>query len=106
MIGAVTTRASPGRLRVAYYHRHFLESLRPDGVVCLECGQLRKTLGTHMLLQHHMTLDDYRERWGFNRQTAFVAASTAARLRRLALQRKLGEAGSPERLAKARAARR
>jgi AraC-like DNA-binding protein len=102
----MASRISPGRLRVAYYRRHFLESLRPDGVVCLECGKLRKTLGTHVLLLHHMTLDDYREEWGFNRQTVFIAASTAARLRRLALKRHLGAAGSAELLAKARAARR
>lgn len=51
-------------------------------------------------------MDDYREKWGFNRQTAFVAADTAARLRRLALKRNLGAHGSAELLAKARAARR
>jgi ribosomal protein S25 len=50
-------------------------------------------------------LDDYREQWGFNRQTAFVAADTAARLRRLTLKRNLGAHGSAENLAKARAAR-
>ncbi len=102
----MASRISPGRLPVAYYRRHFLESLRQDGAVCLECGKLRKTLGTHVLLIHHMALDDYREKWGFNRQTVFIAASTAARLRRLALKRNLGAAGSAEGLAKARAARR
>lgn len=99
-------RISPGRRRVGYYRAHFLESIRPDGIVCLECGRLRKTLGTHVALMHHMTLDDYRERWGFNRQTVFIATDTAARFRRLALARHLGAAGSAESMAKARAARR
>jgi AraC-like DNA-binding protein len=102
----MSTRISPGRLRVAYYRAHFLESIRPDGIVCLECGKLRKTLGTHVATMHHMTLDDYRERWGFNRQTVFIAADTAAHFRRLALQRNLGAAGSAEHMAKVRAARR
>jgi len=95
-----------GIRRVAYYRAHFLESLRPDGIVCLECGKLRKTLGTHVIFTHEMSLDGYREKWGFNRQTVFVAASTAAKLRRLALARKLGTYGSGANLAKARAARR
>ncbi len=94
------------RQRVAYYRAHFLESLRDDGVICLECGALRKMLGTHVLRLHHMRLDDYRERWGFNRQTRFVAPDTAERLRRLALTRELGAYGSRENLAKARAAKR
>jgi DNA-binding CsgD family transcriptional regulator len=53
-----------------------------------------------------MTLDDYRENWGFNRQTVFRANDTAAKLRRLALKRNLGAYGSAENVAKARAARR
>ena len=101
-----TRRRSPGRRGVGYYRAHFLESIRRDGVVCLECGKLLKALGSHLRLLHHIALDDYREQWGFNRQTAFVAADTAARLRRLALKRNLGAHGSAEMLAKARAARR
>ncbi|MGH7187426.1 MAG: MucR family transcriptional regulator, partial [Pseudomonadota bacterium] len=99
-------RRSPGRRGVAYYRAHFLESVRPEGIVCLECGKLLKALGTHALRLHDMTLEDYRETWGFNRKTAFVAADTAARLRRVALRRNLGAHGSAENLAKARAARR
>lgn len=103
----MASRISPGRKRVGYYRAHFLESIRPDGIVCLECGKFLKALGTHVILKHEMTLDDYREKWGFNRQTVFIAASTAAKLRRLALQRKIGRCGSggPELLAKARVAR-
>lgn len=106
MLRAMARRTSPGVRGLPYYRAHFLDSLRDDGAVCLECGKLRKTLGTHMLRTHDMALDAYREKWGFNRQTAFVAADTAARLRRLALRRKLGAHGSPELLAKARAAKR
>ena len=102
----MSARVAPGRRRLAYYRAHFLESVRPDGAVCLECGRLRKTLGTHMVFLHLMTLDDYREKWGFNRQTTFIAASTAAKLRRLAVKRNLGAHATAELLAKARAARR
>ena len=105
-MAAMARRSSSGPRGVGYYRAHFLESIRPDGVVCLECGKLRKTLGSHMLLAHEMTLDDYREKWGFNRQTSFLAASTAAKFRHRALKRNFGAHGSAETLAKARAARR
>ena len=101
-----TVTRSVGRHGLEYYRSHFRESIQHDGAVCLECGKLRKTLGNHVRLKHNLTLDDYREKWGFNRQTVFVAASTAAKLRRLALKRDLGSQGSAELMAKARAARR
>ncbi|MGH7390862.1 MAG: MucR family transcriptional regulator [Candidatus Rokuibacteriota bacterium] len=91
---------------LAYYRTHFLESLRPDAIVCLECGKLRKTLGTHVVFMHDMTLDDYRERWGFNRQAVFIAASSAEKLRRLAFARKLGADASAAFMARVGAARR
>jgi len=103
----MASRISPGRQRVGYYRAHFLESVRPDGIVCLECGKLLKALGTHVILKHGMTLDNYREKWGFNRQIVFIAASTAAKLRRAYLQRPIGRrsSGGPELLARARAVR-
>jgi biotin operon repressor len=98
-------RHVPGRRSLRYYRAHFRESILPYGVVCLECGKLRKTLGTHVIAGHEMTLDDYREKWGFNRRTVFRSDDTAAKLRRLALKRNFGAYGSAENLAKARAVR-
>ncbi|MBI3824971.1 MAG: MucR family transcriptional regulator [Candidatus Rokubacteria bacterium] len=97
----------PGGYRLAYYRANFLASLRPDGIVCLECGRVRKALGTHLRFRHGVTVDDYRERWGFNRQTTFIAASTAEKLRQVALKRKIGARGREGRalMVKARAAR-
>ncbi len=106
MMPPMVARRAPPRRAVTYYRIHFLDSIRPDGAVCLECGRLRKTLGTHVRRMHEMTLDDYRERWGFNRQTVFIAATTKAKLRRLALERKFGGSASAARMARARAARR
>ena len=56
-----TRRRPPGRRCVGYYRAHFLESIRRDGVVCLECGKLLEALGSHLRLLHHMALDDDRE---------------------------------------------
>jgi hypothetical protein len=63
----MAARISPGRHRVGYYRAHFLESIRPDGIVCLERGKLLETLGTHALVMPEITLEDYREKLKPNR---------------------------------------
>lgn len=75
---------------LAHYRAHFLEALREDSVVCLECGAVRKTLGAHVILQHTLNLDEYRERWGYNRHTPFAAPETQEKMRRNAVARNLG----------------
>ena len=47
------SRRSPGLRRLAYYRAHFLETVRPGGVVGLKCGKERKMLGTHILMARH-----------------------------------------------------
>lgn len=76
-----------------------------DAVVCLECGALRKTLGVH-ILTHGLTLDEYRAKWGYNRQTRFAAQSTHEKMRRRALTEGIARYASPTALEKAWAARR
>jgi hypothetical protein len=57
-----TRRESPGRRGVGYYRIHFLESIRPDGVVSLECSKLLKAFGSHLRFLHHVALDDFDSR--------------------------------------------
>jgi len=52
----MASRRSPGLRRLAYYRAHFLETVRPGGVVCLKCGKERKMLGTHILIAGHKNL--------------------------------------------------
>jgi len=99
---------SPSEL--AYYRAHFREALRvarqeEDAVVCLECGALRKTLGVHVLI-HDLTLDEYRAKWGYNRQTRFAAHSTHEKMRQRALTTGITRYASPTALEKAWEARR
>ncbi len=65
-------RRSVSAQELDYYRHHFLEALREEGVVCLECGGLYKTMGRHVA-KHGLILDAYREKWGYNRQTTFTA---------------------------------
>ncbi len=85
---------------LSYYRTHFLEALREDGVVCLECGAIRQFLGHHMG-EHHMTIADYREKWGYNRRTALVTPAISAALAQRARAQGLAERSPPGSLAKA-----
>jgi len=83
-----------------YLREHLREALQDDAVVCLDCGARRRALGGHVRI-HDLTLDEYRERWGYNRKTSLVAAHSAEKYRRNAFDRNLGAHASVELLAKA-----
>lgn len=38
-------------------------SVRPDSLICLECGFKGKMLRRHLNTEHNLTADQYRERW-------------------------------------------
>ena len=67
-----------------YYRSHIREACQNDHVMCLECGLTFKSLPQH-LGKHHLTDDEYKARWGYNRTTPLVAGITLRGLRRRAL---------------------
>lgn len=82
--------------------------MRPSGRTAWfawSVGGVYKTLGPHVL-KHGLSLQDYREKWGDNRQTAFTAPDTHEKMRRHALARNLGALAPPDSLRKAREVRR
>lgn len=48
-------------------------SVRPDAIICLECGTAFKTLRLHLSRHHDLTPDDYRSRWNLPRDYPMVA---------------------------------
>ena len=40
------------------------KSVFQDHIVCLECGKSFRTLKRHLQIDHNLTTDDYRERYG------------------------------------------
>lgn len=74
-------------------------------MVCLECGRLFQALPQHVW-RHGLPADDYRAKWGYNRQTGLVTPAHHETLRRLALARNLGAQVPPERIRMAQEARR
>ena len=95
-------RVTPKELK--YYREHFREAIRQDGVVCLECGGLYKDLTPHLHLAHALATDDYREKWGYNRETGLITPALSEVRRQHAFAIKLPSLGPPDAIRKAIAA--
>lgn len=72
-------------------------SIKPDFIVCMECGRKQKTLKRHLMTAHGMTPDQYREDYGLPKTYPMVAPNYSERRSEMAksigLGRKGGKAG-------------
>ena len=65
-------------------------SIKPDYVVCLEDGLKMKMLKRHLMTDHGMTPDQYRQKWGLGPDYPMVAPNYAEQRRTLAKKIGLG----------------
>ena len=65
-------------------------SVKRDHVVCLEDGKKMKMLKRHLMTEHGMTPDEYRQRWGLGSDYPMVAPEYAETRRDLAVKIGLG----------------
>ncbi len=65
-------------------------SLKNDHIVCLDCGKKMKMLKRHLMTDHGMTPDEYRERWNLPADYPMVAPDYAETRRVLAKKIGLG----------------
>ena len=65
-------------------------SIKPDYVVCLEDGLKMKMLKRHLMTDHGMTPDQYRQKWGLGADYPMVAPNYAEQRRALAKKIGLG----------------
>ena len=79
-------------------------SVKPDYVVCLDCGKKMKMLKRHLTTDHGLTTDEYRQRWGLNADYPLVAPNYAAKRRDLAKKIGLGRKPGQKRGRKKKAA--
>lgn len=68
-------------------------SVKPDHVTCLECGRKMKMLKRHLMADHGLTTEEYRERWGLAQDHPLVAPNYADHRRNLAKAIGLGRGG-------------
>ena len=65
-------------------------SIKPDYIVCLEDGKKQKMLKRHLMTNHGMTPDEYRQKWGLAADYPMVAPNYAEQRRKLAKSIGLG----------------
>lgn len=75
-------------------------SVKPDHIVCLEDGKRMKMLKRHLMTDHQMTPDQYRQKWGLNSDYPMVAPNYAEQRRTLAKSIGLGTKGRKKTKAK------
>ena len=66
-------------------------SVRKNGVICLECGKTFKTLRRHIRTEHGLEEADYKERWELPKNLKLVAKSYSEQRSQMAKQIGLGE---------------
>ena len=70
-------------------------SIKPDYIVCLEDGKKQKMLKRHLMTNHGMTPDEYRQKWGLGADYPMVAPNYAAQRSKLAKAIGLGRTSAP-----------
>ena len=71
-------------------------SIKPDYIVCMECGRKQKTLKRHLQSAHGMSPDQYRTDYGLPRDYPMVAPNYSQRRGELARASGLGRKRTPE----------
>ncbi|OYZ97474.1 MAG: MucR family transcriptional regulator [Novosphingobium sp. 17-62-8] len=61
-------------------------SVKPDAVICLDCGAKMKMLKRHLGAEHGMTPAEYRMRWNLPADYPMVAPDYSAKRTELALR--------------------
>jgi predicted transcriptional regulator len=76
-------------------------SVKPDYIVCMECGSKQKMLKRHLQTAHSMSPDQYRQDYGLPKEYPMVAPNYSEQRRTLAhsigLGRKKAETAKPKR---------
>jgi predicted transcriptional regulator len=66
------------------------QSVRPEYVVCLECGFRSKTLRRHLRVQHRLSVEEYRTRWNLRSDHPLTAPAYSQRRSVVAKEMGLG----------------
>jgi predicted transcriptional regulator len=53
------------------------KAIREKSITCMECGKTFKVLTKRHLLTHGLTPKEYKEKWGYKKDTSLVAKSLA-----------------------------
>ena len=65
-------------------------SVKPDAIICLECGKKFKMLKRHLNTDHDLTPAEYRSKWNLAKDYPIVAPNYAETRKQLAVKIGLG----------------
>jgi predicted transcriptional regulator len=71
-------------------------SIKPDYIVCMECGKKQRTLKRHLQSAHGMTPDQYRQDYGLPREYPMTAPSYSQQRQEMARSFGLGRKRAQE----------
>jgi predicted transcriptional regulator len=71
------------------------QSVRPEYVVCLECGFRSRILRRHLQMQHGLSVDEYRARWTLRSDHPVTASAYSQRRSEMAKAHGLGRRPDP-----------
>ena len=71
------------------------QSVRPEYVVCLECGFRSRMLRRHLRVQHGLGVDEYRVRWNLRSDHPVTAPAYSQRRSEMAKERGFGRRPFP-----------
>jgi predicted transcriptional regulator len=74
------------------------KSVTDDYIICLEDGRKLQMLKRYLKTAHHMTVEQYKERWGLPADYPVVAPNYAKRRSQIALTTGLGTKGRPRKV--------
>lgn len=66
------------------------QSIKPDFIICMECGKKQRTLKRHLQTAHGMTPDQYRQDYGLPKDYPMAAPNYSQQRRELAHSLGLG----------------
>ena len=69
------------------YHGVLIKEMAPGNIQCHSCGRFFRHLPTHTRQAHGLLADDYRDMYGFSRDTPLVHAELSAKFRKSAIER-------------------
>src|SRR5689334_16648482 len=71
-------------------------SVRPDHIICIECGYKGKMLKKHLQSRHGLSITEYRSRWRLLSDYPMTAPNYSERRSQLAKSTGLGRKRSPQ----------
>lgn len=81
------------------------KSITHEFLICLDCGKKQKSLKRHLRTAHDLSPEDYKAKWGLEKNYPMVAPAYAQARSDLAKQMGLGQGGRAKALADAKPTR-